>query len=196
MSLDISRRGHRPPPDLTVTAGMDLRLSRVHEFCGPARRSLAVMVMARFQGPVIWIRPGWGGDRLHAEGVQPLADPGRCIFVDPIRPEDLLWCAEEALRAGAVPLVVAELPQPPALTPIRRLHLAAETGAERGGLHPLGLLLTPADGGAAGVESRWHIAGAHRPGHRPAWRLERRRARTAPVKSWEITVETLTKGPT
>jgi protein ImuA len=103
---------------------------------------------------------------------------------------------EEALRAGVVPLVVAELPEAPALTPVRRLNLAAEAGAERarhGGLEaPLGLLLTPGDGGAAGAESRWHMAplpsapaaAAGGPRH---WRLERRRARMAPPAGWTMT---------
>ena len=49
-----------------------------------------------------------------------------------------------------------------------------------------GLMLTPGDGGAAGVESRWHMAPRHAPGVE-AWALSRRRARTAPVKDWTAT---------
>ena len=33
--------------------------------------------MARSQGPVIWLRPGWGAERLNAAGLQPFADPAR-----------------------------------------------------------------------------------------------------------------------
>jgi protein ImuA len=77
-------------------------------------------------------------------------------------------------------LVVADLPSPPGLTPVRRLHLAAEAA----GTAPLGLLLCPDIGGAAGIETRWHMAPAHEGSTAPRWRLERLRARALPPKAW------------
>jgi protein ImuA len=152
---------------------------RVHEICGSARWTLALIVAAACQGEVIWITPAWATDRLNGDGVTGLIRPGRLVFVTPRQAEDLLWCAEEALRSGAVPLVVADMPGPPELTPIRRLHLAAEAGAERGA-SPLGIVLTP-EGAAAGVESRWAFAQAEH-----GWRLERLRTRIAPPKTWHV----------
>lgn len=172
-------------PDIAVGDHLRLRPGRAHEFCGMARRRLAAMVGGRMTGPVLWIRLCWVPERLNPDGLRPLMDPARLILAEPRDPRDLLWCMEEGLRSGAVPLVVAELPEPPAMTPVRRLHLAAETGMQAAGAAPLGLLLTPGQGGAAGVESRWSLNPAHAPG-RAGWRLERLRARMAPPAGWDL----------
>jgi len=179
--------GHRPGrPGLRFLGELDLALGRAHEVCGDARRTLAAMVAARTEGPVIWIVPAWAPDRLNPEAVVHVFDPGRLVFVEPKRAEDVLWCLEETLRAGAVALAVADLPGPPGLTAVRRLHLAAEAGAEQAGRGPLGLLLTPGDGGAPGVESRWRMRAAHGGAGRHGWHLHRLRARTAPVAGWQV----------
>lgn len=184
----LTRAPERMRPQLVLRDGIALTRGRVHEVCGPARWSFALWLAGQCSGPVLWIAPGWECAALNPDGMAEWADPGRFLFVHPRRAANLLWCAEEALRSGAAPLVVAELPEPPALTPVRRLHLAAETGADQGGQSqeaPLGLLLTPGDGGAQGIESRWHMAAAH-DGSAQRWQLERRRARNAPPKSWML----------
>jgi protein ImuA len=188
--------GRKPWPVQALPGGLGLGLARgrVHEVCGPARATLAAMILGESQGPVIWIGPGWLPERIYPAGLAELADPGRIIFARARRPEDLLWAMEEALRSGAAPLVLADLPAPPALTPVRRLHLAAETGAEAarhaGRLPPLGVLMTPDQGGAAGVESRWHMAAAPSGStlieRRSAWILHRLRARLAPEASFHL----------
>ena len=182
----LSRRAHQAPPALPVLGEIALPLKRLHEVCGPARRTFAMLAAAATQGPVWWISPAWQADRLHPDGMVSFVDPGRFIFLTPRRPEDVLWTLEEVLRSGAVPLVIGDIPGPPGLTAVRRLHLAAETGAAQGRGAPLGLILTPGDGGAAGVETRWHMAPAHGPGAQ-CWAVERRRARTAPPRQWHLT---------
>ncbi len=206
----------RPQLGLTPPFLGDLRLetARVHEICGSARRTAALMVARITQGPVFWIAPRWGADRLYPPGLARFINPGRLTFVEPDKALDLLWCLEEVLRTGSVPLVVGDLPDPPGLTPVRRMHLAAETGAARGAA-PLGLLLTPGDGGAPGVESRWHCAEAQfavgpvavntedadendvTTDETPHWILERRRTRSLPPHRWHIgrDAQTLTDAP-
>jgi protein ImuA len=174
--------------------GLGLLRGRVHEFCGSARVNLAAMILRESQGPVIWIAPGWQADRIYSAGLVAYADPARLIYARARRAEDLLWAAEEALRSGAAAIVIAELPDLPGLTPVRRLHLAAETGAQmaqhRAHLPPLGLLLTPGMGGAQGVESRWHLvarpSGTTLIDTKEAWTLSRLRARMAPPASWDV----------
>ncbi|MEO0938589.1 MAG: hypothetical protein AAFY38_10590 [Pseudomonadota bacterium] len=173
---------HTAPTVPLIPGGPELTLGRVHEMCGGARRSLALWLAAQMRGPVLWIAPAWEPEALNPCGIVPFLDPARLLLVRPKRPEDLLWSMEEALRAGIVPLIVADLPGLPSLTQVRRMHLAAEGGSAP----PLGVLLTPGQtGGAPGVESRWRLDQAHQ-GGTSHWTLERLRARTAPVKSWTL----------
>lgn len=173
-------------PALAVLQEMVLPLARLHELCGPARHMLAMLVAGATRGEVFWIAPARAGDALNPEGMAALAEPGWFTFLAPRHDADLLWTLEEVLKSGAVPLAVADLPAPPGMTAVRRLHLAAETGAAAGMGAPLGLILTPGAGGAPGIETRWHMGPAHAPGT-PGWRLSRRRARTLPPRDWHLT---------
>ena len=188
--LDRKSHRRRAAPAVRFLDDLTMDPGRVHEACGAARRRLAMMVAGALQGPVFWIRPAWTPVGLNPEGMLKLADPSRFIFCTPKRPEDLLWTMEEVLRAGLVPLVVADLPDPPGLTAVRRLHLAAETGAAEGKCTPLGLLLTPGKGGAPGVETRWSLTPAHGTGRQEAWSLSRLRARMQPEKTWSLKGDT------
>ena len=200
LPLHLDSGGRKALAEQPLPGGLGLTLARgrVHEMCGPARVSLAALILAVSAGPVIWISPGWLAERLYPPGLRDMtnagADPGRIIFARARRPEDLLWAMEEALRSGAAPIVLADLPSPPALTPIRRLHLACEAGAEaarhRGRLPPLGLILTPGAGGSQGVESRWQMnaipSGSTLLESRSAWVMQRLRARMAPPAAWHV----------
>lgn len=181
----LDRRPHRATPGQPFLGRLELAQARVHELCGPARHTLAMMIAGGMEGPVIWVRAAWEGARLHGPGMARMMDPGRVVFVDAARPVDLLWTLEEVLRSGAVPLVVGDLPNPPGLTPMRRMQLACEAGAGQG-VRPLGLILTP-EGAAPGAESRWRMDPAH--GAEDGWRLTRARDRQAPPRSWQVGVK-------
>lgn len=181
---------HVPVSDaLVLTPEVVLARARAHEVIGASRIAFALLVAARLAGPVLWLQPTWSGERLMGDGLRAILDPGRLTFGRARTAPELLWAAEEALRTGRVPLVVIELPNVPALTPVRRLHLAAEAGAVEHAA-PLALLLIPGDGGAPGVETRWRLdpfPGWSRDGA-PRWRLTRLRARMAPEATWEASL--------
>jgi protein ImuA len=180
MHLLARQSHHNARPSLPLLGQFRLAGARAHEICGAARRRLALWLAAEAQGPVIWIRPAWHPDRLHMAGIRDEIDPGRLLMIAPERAEDLLWVMEEVLRAGVVAVAICDLPAPPGLTAIRRLHLAAEAEGA-----PLGLILTPGDGGAPGVESRWRLEPAHE-GGAEGWVLSRLRARDAPPGDWAV----------
>jgi protein ImuA len=180
-----------------LTQILRLAPGRTHELCGPARQVLAVWVIAQHPPgtPVIWIRPSWKADRLYPQALCDWISPEGLIIIETARESEALACAEESLRSGAVALVVAELGNPLALTPLRRLHLAAQTGLERRSVQAhdstvMGLILTPENGGSAGVESRWHLAPCPASGNgvslQSAWILQRLRARTLPPATWTL----------
>lgn len=195
MSLPIHQsHGRKALPHVPLPGGISpgLARGRIHEFCGPARLALALMVLAQTEGEVLWIAPTWLPERPYSCGIRDFLHPGRLVFVQCRRAEDVQWAAEESLRSGAVPMVVAEFPDPPALTPVRRLHLAAETPMATGQPAPLGLVLTSGQGGAQGVESRWWAGPLPAPSgllDDPgiALRLERLRARQALPQAWNLT---------
>lgn len=165
-----------------------LALGRAHEATGPAARVFAALAAGRLSGPVLWLRLAWRREALHPEGLLPFFDPGRLAEARPHRAPDLLWCAEEALRSGAVPLVIAEPEAPPALTPLRRLQLAAEAGGATGaaaGRPPLLLLLPPEPGTAGAVESRWRCDPLPAHGGPPRWRFARAQGKAGPPLDWE-----------
>ncbi|MGY6547892.1 MAG: ImuA family protein [Roseinatronobacter sp.] len=180
---------------------LHLKPGRAHEICGPARRTLAIWAMQDCtEDATLWIRPRWSPDRLHPQAVADWVNPAGLITLDAARDSESLGCAEDALRSGALALVVIELTSPPALTPLRRLHLAAEAGLARRqardqGARVLALVLTPEEGGTPGVESRWHLvpcepgAMADHGQAAPAWVLRRLRARMAPPAAWQVTAK-------
>lgn len=183
MSLQLlSRRPGSALPQTSIADDLNFVHGRVHELCGPARRSLAVRLAGQLKGPVLWFLPAWQPEKPAAQGLAPWLNPARIVFVAIAREEDMYWGMEEALRSGTVPMVIAETKAPPGLTPIRRLHLAAEATRTP----PLVVMLTPEDGGAQGVETRWHMAPAHTGAKASSWALTRLRARLAPPKTFTL----------
>ena len=187
----------KPRPQLSLAPDAPtLARGRVHEATGPASLVFAALVARKLEGPIIWARPAWARSSLNPEGLSALFDPARLVVVHAPRPLDILWTAEEALRSGAAPLVVAEPVEPAALTPLRRLQLAAEAGGGAGsGPPPLGLLLPPRSGVAGAIESRWMCepTPSWRAAQEARWRFSRIYAKAGPPSVWETGVAALSR---
>lgn len=126
-------------------------------------------------GALIKLPIGYGN--LYGHGIEFMGLPRhRFVTVTLRRPVDALWVAEEALKLGAVAMVITDADaKHTSLTATRRLSLAAQAGRATG----LMVFTTP-QAGATASHTRW-IASASRsqppsydhyaPG-RPSWNLE------------------------
>jgi protein ImuA len=129
-----------------------LRCGRVHEACGPAAFGFAAVVCAQTPGELLWVRESWLGDQINPVGLSQFFDPARLLLALAGNQAEVLGVAEQALRDGAVALVVLELSSSPSLTTGRRLQLAAKAGRSTG------LCLIPEGMGSNAAETRWHAA--------------------------------------
>jgi len=159
-------------PDLALVCP-----GRVHEATGAGRHAFAAALAGRVEGPVLWIQEGRVRDGLCPQGLMAFFDPARLVLARPAGALAVLQVAEEALRSGAAPLVVAELAEAPDLTQSRRLQLAAGAG------HGRGLCLMPEGRGRANAaETRWRCAPM--PGGRQLWELVKNKR--GPLGAWEV----------
>ncbi|AJE46160.1 ImuA family protein [Celeribacter indicus] len=133
-----------------------LRPGRVHEVCGPGAMAFALLA-APAQGTVVWLREAWMAEGLMPLGIAPFLDPSRLLVARPKDQTDSLAAAEEALRDGAVPFVVADLTRPLDLREGRRLQLAAKAGGTTG------LCIIPEGMGSNAAETRWRATPVHDP---------------------------------
>ncbi|GGE08731.1 hypothetical protein GCM10011345_13000 [Gemmobacter megaterium] len=127
-----------------------LRPARVHEACGPGVTAFAAVVCAQGKGPVLWVREGWQAGTPDPVGLSAICDPARILIARTKSQADTLAVAEEALRDGAVTMVVIEITRPLDLREGRRLQLAAKAG------QTTGLCLIPEGAGSNASETRWH----------------------------------------
>ncbi|MFD1160178.1 ImuA family protein [Roseovarius aestuarii] len=126
-----------------------LREGRAHEVCGAGSLVFACAVGASVNGPVLWVNESWVSHRINPDGLREFFDPGRVLMAQAKDQAEVLATAEEALRSGAVALVVMELTKPLGLTAGRRLQLAAEAGKT------LALSILPEGMGSNTAETRW-----------------------------------------
>lgn len=155
-----------------------------------AMTGLALQVLAQHRAPTLWITERTQPlDHGALYGLAPAL--GRAahgpIMVEAQRPVDALWACEEAVRAGVVPLVVAEVPDLN-FTASRRLLLASEKSGVA-----LVLILPRQREGSTAATARWRVASAPAapapfdpaaPGL-PRWSVTLERARHVPDRVGE-----------
>jgi protein ImuA len=156
-----------------------LRAARVHEASGPAAASFALRTAGQMGADLLWVRPAWNGEQLNPLGFDGV-DPSRLILAQTRDQPETLAVAEEALRDGAVGLVVLEITAPLTLTAGRRLQLAAQTGGTTG------LCLIPDGMGSNAAETRWHCAPVFDPDDSTLqyWQLIKNKSGTS--GSWHV----------
>lgn len=131
-------------PFLSLTKG------RMHEAYGAAAPVFACVLAHHCRGPVIWVREGWRLEQLNPVGLAGFLNPAELILCQTKDQLEALAVAEDALRSGAVAMVVIELSKAVGLTEGRRLQLAARDGRATG----LALIGAEAMGSNA-AETRW-----------------------------------------
>ena len=162
-----------------------LAWNHVHECKGPSKIVFALWLAQKVKGIILWIDEAHNQQTLNPDGIYPYVNPAKFLFANIRRKEDILWCAEEAMRYAACPLIIVNISSfNPGLTSIRRINLAGGKTKEN---VMVVLLKSEEYEGVQGVETRWHMAPIHDDINlNRKWRLERLRARMAPPKFWSV----------
>ncbi len=122
---------------------------RTHEVCGTGSLFFAFALATYCRGTILWVLETWTREQLNPAGFFPFLDPGDLLIATGKNQTEVLAVAEEALRSGAVALVVMELTKPLDLTAGRRLQLAAKQGMTRA------LAIISKNMGSNAAETRW-----------------------------------------
>ena len=134
------------------TSQFPVRVGRTHEVIGPSATSFAFALAGARGGAVLWVCEAWLADQINPMGFGIYMDPQNLLITKVKDQTDALAVTEEALRSGAVNVVVVELTKPLSFTAGRRLQLAAEAGKSTG------LCLLPEGMGNNAAQTRWHCA--------------------------------------
>ncbi len=140
--------------EICLAGPVRLKRGRVHEGTGDSADIFALSVAAASSGPVLWIGMERSISSLAPTGLQDFIDPGRLILVSGCNRNELLWAAEQALRARCAACVILELMDGPDLRESRRLQISAEQGGS------VGIVLIGGRARTSAAETRWHRSAA------------------------------------
>jgi protein ImuA len=121
----------------------------MHEVSGASADMFAIQVAAAQDQPVLWIGLRRDIVTLNPTGLQAWLKVEDLILVEAVSRGELLWAADQALRASGGFCVILDMPDTLSLKESRRLQLAAEQG---GGI---GLLLLRGPASTSAAQTRW-----------------------------------------
>lgn len=157
-----------------------LRVGRVHEVCGPGSFVFSAVQISRQTQSCIWVREAWQSDQPSPNGIAGYADPSNLLIALGHTHADVLAVTEEALRFGAVGMVIAEASQPITLKAGRRLQLAAEAGKSTG-------IIIISDGmGSNAAETRWRCSPVFDPSDSTLMRWEIIKNKSGTLGNWIV----------
>lgn len=166
------------PPDIEVAGTIKLRRGRIHEVTGNAADIFTLLAVAEYGQDVIWIGLRRDIDTLCPAGLQSFIDPRRILLVQGVSRGELLWAAEQALRADGAFTVILDMPDTLSLRESRRLQLAAETGRGCGFVRLQGPPATSA------AQTRWHCTAFS--SDPPAWVWHCLKGKNGEAGRWRV----------
>ena len=166
---------------LAVGACVSLRKGRIHEVTGPGADMFAILAAARQGRSLIWIGLYRDLSSLCPTGLETYLDVTDLILVEAVSRGELLWAADQALRAQGEVCVILEMPDTLTLKESRRLQLAAEEG---GGL---GLILLRGGVATSAAQTRWHCAPVR--SDQPSWDWRCVKGKNGETGAWRVTCQ-------
>lgn len=164
--------------ELSLSGPVRLAKGRVHEVSGDSADMFAVLTASKLQGPVIWIGLSRHIGSLAPTALQNFIDPARVILAEGISRSEVLWAAEQAMRASCAECVVLELSKGPNLRESRRLQIAAKEG---GGI---GLILIHGRAHTSACETRWQCEASNVGENAWVWSLMKNRK--GQLGTWQV----------
>lgn len=166
-------------PTLTVGSCISLRKGRIHEVTGAGADLFAIMAAAKHSQNTLWIALHRDLVSLCPTGLQAYIDIQDLILVEAVSRGELLWAADQALRADGGFCVILDMPDQLSLKESRRLQLAAEQG---GGL---GLILLRGGVATSAAQTRWDCAPIH--ADHPTWDWRCTKGKNGEAGAWRVT---------
>ncbi len=160
---------------------IQLRKGRIHEVSGAGADIFAAIAAAEHDQSVLWIGLYRDIVSLCPTGLQAYLGVETVILVEAVSRGELLWAADQALRAEGGFCVILEMPDMLSLKESRRLQLAAEQG---GGL---GLILLRGGVSTSAAQTRWECAPLH--AEMPTWEWTCVKGKNGESGAWRVTCQ-------